>query len=470
MRDAFKNQVRRVLEGQELDHDRDLLRDSVFAQLPEKKKKKRILPFFFFLGALLLFIGVVHLGDNTTSILNTEESTLSSSESLIPLDGIESKSGIRAEDGFGTFNKKNRKEVSENTAEGNPSHILDPLLSQREGGSATSGSTPSGRASKKSVLVDAALEGHQRRKRNTGTYKSNTGILAPSLKTRASNNGVVIGRSQVKYIERFEIDKNIESIPASLNLSYVSKVNVLPIMPFYINVDLVEITTASPSNLLNVAVPTKRIEIAVYTFANEASATSKSTSGLFSTDAQVLIKYRINKFSPFIGVRYNRQNTVLDHSWTETSTFESLEQAAEFCPDRPDDCLNFSLLEQTTRHVNYNYINTWEVPIGLEYETGNKLVFWSRALASIPFSRSIKYEYLDEEDNIVDVNNLGNFIWTNPLNYQVSTGLGYYLTTNTQVRAGVALNGSLGTSNINELSNTLRSNQLSVGLGVDFSF
>jgi len=244
----------------------------------------------------------------------------------------------------------------------------------------------------------------------------------------------------------------------------------LPITPFYINVGLVEITTASPSNLLNVAVPNKRIEIAVYTFANEASATSKSTTGLFSTDAQVLIKYRIKKFSPFIGVRYNRQNTILDHSWTETSTFESLEQAAEFCPGQPEDCLNFSLLEQTTRHVNYNYINTWEVPIGLEYETGNKLVFWSRALASIPFSRSIKYEYLDEEDNIVDVNNLGKFILTNPVNYQISSGLGYYLGSRMQVKAGLSLSGSIGSVNIRELKSTLGSNQLSLGLGVDFSF
>lgn len=163
----------------------------------------------------------------------------------------------------------------------------------------------------------------------------------------------------------------------------------------------------------------------------------KNTQSRPSYQLQSLIKYKIGKISPLIGISFKRINSVLDHTWSEERNILDINEANMFCPDDPQDCLTFNNLIQTTRHVSYNNIDIINIPIGIEYQSSGKTSWWARGLVNIPISSSFKFEYLNASDDIIELREIENTnVQTSP-EIQLSIGLAHRVFRNTDIRIGL---------------------------------
>lgn len=510
MEDNFRSKIRETLKSERLDIDKVELRESIFSKLSEKKKKRRIFPLFFLfgitaLGGLWLYSSLATLSTDQEVLSNYSEETRFQSEK----PDMEGEKPISISSQKYPINKENSDtEVSHEDKMEMSNASLHPVDIPDE--SRNSEFMKDGHQNKSIGYVDYGSMD----KRMSGNHE-NPVLLSPhiprssdfhsppdhtmALKDLVSDERRLLKNSPVdlgatpevlgltdiridvadlesidlpmdgelrkREISQISDDQNKEG--TSSDLEYLRK---LPISSLEIEKDKAIVTAPSLTRRIEGNAQQREIEIALVGHFFEGAVDRESTQGLFSTDAQFFVKYRLGKLSPFMGLRNSRMNSVLDHSWTAVTPFESLGQAAAFCPDNPEECLVFNLLESRTQHVFYNVISSWEVPVGVEYETGNQFSFWARGFISIPINSKLKYEYLDENANIINVEDLEDSSFTHPWSFQLSSGLSANISSKSKVYVGLGFHSPFKSIEIKPIGQKIRSRRLSLSLGLSYAF
>ena len=451
MENKFEKRIHDALRKEHLEFNKEEMRESIFAHLPHKRKR-RLVPFLWLGAGVILFsllwymnypslgLELVDKNSHSFSVHKVKESK----DYLTSMDLADSSNYKRAERERG-----GEDNIVNQIDEGiNGLSILKDVINEKE---------------EKFELYTNSLLGDDK-----SMQIERTGVREeiPAFVRSGESLDDIIGKDDDKGNHVLDEISVIDR--SSINKEELAFIDRLPIAPFVIDNYTVEPLVDLDQGLILVKETSSRVVLSFDTHVFKAKTDLRDTRGLFSTDAQVLIRYRSKHISPFIGIRHSRINTVLDHTWTEVNPFESLDQATMFCPNGAEDCLRYSLLSSTTRHVNYNYIDSWELPVGILYESHGRLNFWTRGLIAIPIRRAIKYEYLDEASAIVDIETLDDFDWSYPISFQVSTGLGFKITRALELNTGIGYTTSIGSIELNPGGIVISSSRLSYILGIGY--
>lgn len=421
MDNKLLNNLKSLLLKQNMSIDEDELLQDIFAELPPEKKKNRLLFIFLAIG----FFSVI-----AASIYHTKNDSVSSNPPIV-IDHQLSN------------NKATQKEVINNTElVTKMSHDAVLISDQAFLSEESKIESKSIRNSIDELITIKASNNH--------LHKPNTEIQSPESRSDSQiTNTHSYKDSKSKNVETSYSLRENNTQEASLQndlktqllitqdeISSLSSLNSRAILWLpvahkdFSTPELAALNKRTANHLSNI-----HIEINVQGHYQDHNL--KNTQSRPSYQLQTLIKYDIGKVSPLIGLSFKRINSVLDHTWSEERNILDIDEATIFCPDDPIDCLTFNNLIQTTRHVSYNNIDIINIPIGIEYQSSGKTSWWTRALVNIPISSAYKFEYLNANDDIIDLRNIENANVQTSVEIQLSMGLAHRVFRNTDLRIGL---------------------------------
>ena len=479
MNNNLTDRIKSILLRQKLSINEDELLQDIFSELPPEKKKNRFLFIILTLGFIISAISIYTLGsydvhssnnqtsekeninDNSTSRANDEAKTIKSIQKLADNSNME-KSDKTGQNDIDTDKEKEPKIEDASSANLDNSAAREISLNKQ-----TSSGT-------QLVTFPISKEDASSTKEPVSTTSQFSNLLP--IITKTNNSTLVLETMDNHVTQQYDSDQNqVISFDENRDARLESKMNapvplyqrsILPILIKSEILDFNKCIVRSPVHSEGFDVSKLQLELNGQGFYQKTDLKSiKSRPGY---QIQILGKYKIKKFSPIIGLSFKRMNSVLDHTWSEERTTLSSNEADKFCPNDPTECLTYNDVIQTTHHVAYNHIDVINIPIGIEYQSTVRIGWWTRFLINIPIQSSFKFEYLDSNDDIIDLRNIENAKVDVAPEIQLSTGVVYRVFDNVDLRVGLQHGYSAKGVGINPAAFSISKSTLGGQLGINY--
>lgn len=138
------------------------------------------------------------------------------------------------------------------------------------------------------------------------------------------------------------------------------------------------------------------IDMNVGTFLYEPK--QANMNGLISMDSDLLIGKSFGNITLVTGMHLAQRNVKFDHTATTISPIRDYSTAQVHCPDDILYCQNFSALATHTQRIRYNYIRQVSIPAGLIYSTGKRTSVRGSAMLYIPIVNDAKWHYANDTE------------------------------------------------------------------------